>query len=110
MIDVLPKELFSVGDRIRALRENANMTQAQIAKKFKLSRSAVNYWEMGLSVPSTKYIIELSKFFHVSSDYILGIANDNATLSVEGLTEKQITAVYNVIECFREDNEKLADN
>ena len=65
---------------------------------------------MGLSVPSTKYIIELSKFFHVSSDYILGIANDNATLSVEGLTEKQITAVYNVIECFREDNEKSADS
>ena len=27
-----------------------------------------------------------------------------------GLTEKQITAVYNVIECFREDKEKLADS
>lgn len=103
---MIPKELFSVGERIKLLRENANMTQTQIAKNFKLSRSAVNYWEMGLAVPSTKYIIELSKFFNVSSDYILGIDSDDSTISVRGLNEKQVEAVCNVIRCFKESNEK----
>ena len=103
---MLPKELFSVGDRIRALRENANMTQAQIAKKFKLSRSAVNYWEMGLSVPTTQYILELAKVFNVSTDYILG-QNETSTLSVAGLTDEQVTAVAHVIKCFRDSNNKL---
>ena len=94
---MMTKELFYVGDRIKALRESANMTQSQIAKTFKLSRSAVNYWELGLA-----------KLFRVSTDYLLGMS-DNSTISVEGLSEKQVTAVYNIIECFREDNEKLTD-
>ena len=92
---MMTKELFYVGDRIKALRESANMTQSQIAKTFKLSRSAVNYWELGLAVPSTQYIVELAKLFRVSTDYLLGMS-DNSTISVEGLSEKQVTAVLAV--------------
>ena len=36
--------------------------------------------------------------------------SDNATISVKGLNEKQVTVVYNIIECFREENEKSADS
>ncbi len=100
---MMTKELFSIGERIKQLRENKGLTQAQLAKEFKLSRSAVNYWEMGLSVPSTQYIIELAKFFNVSADYLLGI-KDTASISVFGLNEKQIAAVYEVIQCFKETN------
>lgn len=103
----MPKELFTIGERIKSLRENAGMTQAQLAKTFKLSRSAVNYWEMGLSVPSTQYIIELAKLFSVSTDYLLGM-NDNAAISVNGLNERQVTAVYEVIKCFRDTNDMIA--
>ena len=105
---MMTKELFYVGDRIKALRESANLTQSQIAKTFKLSRSAVNYWELGLAVPSTQYIVELAKLFRVSTDYLLGMS-ENSTISIEGLTKNQVTAIYNIIECFREDNEKVAD-
>ena len=103
------KELFTIAQKIKDLREQAKMTQADLGKKLGLTRAAVNAWEMGISVPSTTYIIELSKMFGVSTDYLLGMS-DNSTISIEGLTEKQVTAVYNVIECFREDNEKSADS
>ena len=101
-------ELIGVPERIKNLRESVNLTQAELARILNITRSAVNAWEIGLSVPSTQCIIQLSKIFCVSTDYLLGVS-DNATISVKGLTEKQVTAVYNVIECFREDNEKLTD-
>ena len=38
--------------------------------------------------------------FGVSTDYLLGM-DTTAAVSVEGLSEKQVAAVVNVIECFR---------
>lgn len=78
-------------DIIKALRENSGVSQSALAKKIGVTRSAVNAWEMGLSVPTAQYIVELAQFFHVSTDYILGLENKEAiyvdTLSVK---EKQI--------------------
>ena len=89
-----------IADRIRMLREKMGITQAELAKRLGLTRSGVNAWEMGISVPSTQYIIELSLFFGVSSDYLLGLS-EKATVSVEGLSDREISAVVEVIDCFR---------
>lgn len=105
---IMIKEFFTVAQKIKDLRGQTKMTQAELGKKLGLTRAAVNAWEMGVSVPSTQYIVELAKLFRVSTDYLLGMS-DNSTISIEGLSEKQVTAVYNIIECFRENNEKLAD-
>ena len=69
----MSKELFSLADKIKLLRENSGLTQAGIARQLGISRSGVNAWEMGLSVPSTQYIVELAKTFGVSTDFLLGI-------------------------------------
>ena len=57
----MSKELFSLAEKIKILREKSGLTQAEIARTLGLSRSSVNAWEMGLSVPSTQYIVELAK-------------------------------------------------
>lgn len=97
----MTKELLTVAERIKSLREKLELTQAEIARRLGISRAGVNAWEMGLSVPSTQYVVELAKIFGVSTDYILGMEK-TAAVSVEGLSEKQVAAVVNVIECFRE--------
>ncbi|WP_242836628.1 helix-turn-helix transcriptional regulator [Ruminococcus flavefaciens] len=99
----MSKELLMLADRIKQMREGADLTQAELARKLALSRSAINSWEMGLSIPTPQYIIELSKIFNVSTDYILG-RNITSTISVTGLTDEQITAVMHVVECFRDAN------
>ena len=99
----MAKELFMLSDRIKQLRESSSLTQADLARKLSLSRSAINAWEMGLSVPTTQYVLELAKLFDVSTDYILG-QNETATVSVAGLTNEQINAVMHVIKCFRDNN------
>ena len=99
----MTKELLTVAERIKSLREKLELTQAEIARQLGISRAGVNAWEMGLSVPSTQYVVELAKIFGVSTDYLLGMGK-TSMVSVEGLSEKQVAAVVNVIECFRAGN------
>ena len=54
-----------ISDTIKELREKNDYTQTALAKKLGLSRSAINAWEMGVSVPSTSYLMELAKLFNV---------------------------------------------
>lgn len=102
----MSKELFTLADRIKLLRERAGLTQSKLAKGLGLSRSGVNAWEMGLSIPSTHYIVELAKRFNVSADYILGI-EETSNISTKGLTQKQVSALLDVIQCFRDANSNL---
>ncbi len=99
-VNVLEKEFFYLSDRIRMLRERSGIKQAELAKTLGISRSGVNSWEMGLSVPSTRFIVELSKIFGVSTDYLLGVER-NSVISVEGLSDKQVQTLLDIIDCFK---------
>jgi len=92
-----------IANRIKKLRESAGMTQAELAKQLGLTRSGVNAWEMGITVPSTQYIVELAQFFKVSADYLLGL-EDSASLDVSGLTEKDIEMLHVIVRHLREKN------
>ena len=95
----MKKELFLLSEKIKMLREKNGLTQSELAKSLNLTRSAVNAWEMGLSIPSTALIVELAKRFKVSTDYLLGM-DETASISVQGLTSEQITAIHQIIQCF----------
>ncbi len=92
-----------VADKIRYLREQNGFTQAELAKKLGITRSSVNAWEMGISVPSTQYIVELAGTFKVSTDYLLGVKS-TSTVNVDGLNEKDVRLVNAVITHLREKN------
>lgn len=85
-----------VADKIKHLREQLGMTQSDLAKKLGITRSSVNAWELGISVPSTQYVVELAGIFKVSTDYLLGVKS-TATVSVEGLSEEDVQLVNAVI-------------
>ena len=89
-----------VADKIKALREQRGLTQTELSKQLGITRSGVNAWEMGISVPSTQYIVELANIFHVSTNYLLGV-DASSTVSVEGLTESDISIVCALIEHLR---------
>ncbi|MDY4231508.1 MAG: helix-turn-helix transcriptional regulator [Candidatus Faecousia sp.] len=46
-----------IAERIAALREQRHLTQAELAKRLGVTRSSVNAWELGISVPSTQYLV-----------------------------------------------------
>lgn len=92
-----------VAYRIKHLREQKSLTQAELAKQLGITRSSVNAWEMGISVPSTQYIVELANIFKVSTDYLLGIES-SATVSVDGLTESDIQVIHYLIAHLKDKN------
>lgn len=88
-----------IGDKIKKLRENYGWTQNELAKKLGLTRSSVNAWEMGLSVPSTQYVVELANLFKVSTDYLLGL-DSKILLDISDLANDEKTIVISLVDCF----------
>lgn len=92
-----------IADKIKTLREKRGITQSELAKQLGITRSGVNAWEMGISVPSTQYVVELSMFFDVSTDYLLDLKS-TSTVSVEGLSDREIASIVEIIQCYRNKN------
>mgnify|MGYP000019900443 CR=1 FL=1 len=59
-------------ERLKELRFQKGLSQAQLAKETGLSQSAVAYWETGKRIPNAQAIIILARYFDVSTDYLLG--------------------------------------
>lgn len=78
-----------IAERIKFLREEHKLTQADLAKKLGITRSGVNAWEMGISVPSTQYVVELANLFKVSTDYLLGMKS-TISINADGLNESDV--------------------
>lgn len=92
-------------ENIKALREQAGITQSELARRLNVSRASVNAWETGLSVPSAQNIVELASIFHVSTDTILGVGSAYA-LDISDLTAEQKKLVADLVRHFHGENKK----
>ena len=61
-----------IGKRIKELRLERGISQAELAKNIGVSQKAIDYWEREVNEPKASYIIALCDFFLVSADYLLG--------------------------------------
>ena len=89
-----------IGENIKNLREENNYSQTALAKRLGISRSAVNAWEMGISIPSTQYVVELAKIFKVSADYILDIEKSE-TINIGFLKKEEKEIINTLLNYFR---------
>ena len=92
-----------VSERIKDLRERDGYSQTALSKKLGLTRSSINAWEMGISVPSTQYLVELSRLFKVTTDYILGM-DTSESLRIDNLTIEQKNILCALVEQFERYN------
>ena len=58
--------------RLKGLREEAGLTQEELAKKLKVSRSTLGSWEVGNRTPELNTAIKISNYFNVQLDYFWG--------------------------------------
>lgn len=89
-----------VAEKIKLLREKNNFTQSSLAKKLNVTRSSVNAWEMGTSIPSTALIVDLARLFHVSTDYLLGL-KETSTFDISLLNDKETMILYELVQYFK---------
>ena len=58
---------------IRDLREDADLTQTQVAQMLGTSQTMYARYERGASELPVRHLIALCRFYQVSADYILGL-------------------------------------
>lgn len=75
-------------NRLKQLRVEADLTQAEFGRKFNASQNTVSNWENGNRRIDNEHLIEFAAFFDVSVDYLLGRTEE----SNSGTNKKQPTA------------------
>ena len=60
-----------IGEKIYQLRKNKELSQEELALQLTVSRQAISKWELGESIPDTENVVQLSRIFSVSTDYLL---------------------------------------
>ena len=62
---------MKLSDKIVRLRKSNGMSQEELADKLGVSRQAISRWEMGTAMPDATNILQLSRLFQVTTDYLL---------------------------------------
>lgn len=72
-----------LAQRLRAARQAIipEVTQRDVAKHLALSPSAINLWEAGKTEPSASALAELSRWYRVSCDWLLGVEGGKQSAS-----------------------------
>lgn len=66
--------ILTFGEKIRNLREDADLNQTQLGEAVGMTQRKISYIERGKYEPSIGDIVALCRFFKVSSDYLLGLS------------------------------------
>lgn len=92
--------LYELCERIAVFRNNLGITQAELGKKLGVTRSAVNSWEMGLSIPQLKHVIEMSKIFNTTIDGMV-TPSERVIVDITDLDQKEQQVIFNMVDCLK---------
>ena len=87
---------LSLGERILSLRQERNISQADLAQRLDVSRQAVSKWEKGRSSPDTVKLIQLAELLDVEVEYL-----------ATGIKPEPKSVVLNVVETVERVEEKV---
>lgn len=82
-------------NKLKQLRLKNNMSQKKLGKYLGISDRAVSKWENGLSQPSVKNLLQLSKIFNISAEYFMS-ESKALPQSEEHLGMESITELYKI--------------
>jgi len=78
---------MTVGERIKACRLQAGLSQEKVAEAVGVSRQAVSKWEADLSAPGTDNLFQLAELFGTTVDLLLAAEEKKAPSAVEQVYE-----------------------
>ncbi len=68
---------MTLPEKIVKRRKENGWSQEEFAEKLYVSRQAVSRWENGTALPDAENILQISKLFNVTSDYLLNDDNES---------------------------------
>lgn len=84
---------MTIGDKIKELRKEQNMTQENLAEKLNVSRQTISKWESNISIPDANNIVLICRVFHIDTNYLLDYQNDKVIKSKQFVTDMIVLAL-----------------
>lgn len=100
-------------ENLKVLRENARITQKQLADAIGVSQQSINKYENHNIEPDIQTLIKIADYFHTSVDFLIGHADypvDEGSLSLEeasllkayqGLSRKQQLCIKAIVDSYQ---------
>ena len=92
--------MVNMGTKLKDLRIEKKLTQAQVAEIIGVAPSAISSYESGLRYPTYESLIRFARLFHVSTDFLLGVS-DQRSVSTKGLSEDAVIILDRLVEMLR---------
>lgn len=93
---------MNFGTKLRGLRLGAGLTQAQLGDLVGVTKSVISFYELQERSPSPEVLIKLSRIFHVSTDYLLGLSTKES-IDISGLDAEDVALIRKMAERLRKD-------
>ena len=90
----------SIPTRLKSLRKQNNLTQAEVATRLGVTPALVSSYENAERYPSLEKLVMLADIYHVTTDFILGRSynpNNRIVIDVTELSEEQRGIIQNLI-------------
>ena len=71
--------------RLKDIRENADISQKEMASILKVKRSTYSLWELGINIIPLSYIVSFADYFNYTIDYCLGLTDIKNSSNKKGL-------------------------
>lgn len=92
-------------NRIKALRNERNMTQVRLSTELGVAQETISAYESGKHFPSVKSLLKMAELFDASCDYILGTSDIRKPVKEKLLNNAEV----NLLSLFRELDEGHKD-
>lgn len=93
-----------IGKTIKELRNEIGITQNELADVLGVTQDSISLWENDKRIPDTHYIVLLSAFFEVTTDYLLGVSDDlnEKIFAFEGKIQEGLSSEeIHLLDCYR---------
>lgn len=90
--------MSKLGERLNKLRQEQGLTQQELADLFHISNSTISSYETGNRIPDVDFLLKLSKFYNILSDYIIGLSDSRLPLDIMNSTVVDQVSYQSVIE------------
>ena len=90
---------MKLNEKIYQLRKQSAMSQDEMAEKLNISRQALSRWENGTAQPAANNIVEISKLFGVTTDYLLNDEYQNDE-DIPTIKEIRMNGIHQIMICL----------
>ena len=88
---------MNFGERLIEVRKENGYTRESLAQSLKISKYTLRNYELGATEPGHTFLKQISDFFHVSIDYLLGLTDEPEILESFNLNKSE----QNIIKKYR---------